>query len=59
MQLSLRVIFEQRLTMTEELIISIRSLIDLEQKEEDCIKTLFQEKFIKKGDFFLAEGHVC
>jgi CRP-like cAMP-binding protein len=45
--------------MTEELIISIKSLIDLDPKEIDCIKQLFKEKTIKKGDFFLAEGQVC
>ena len=45
--------------MTEELIISIQSFIDLNPKEIDCIKQLFKEKQVKKGDFFLAEGQVC
>ena len=47
------------LIMTEELIISIQSLIDLDPKEKDCIKQLFKEKSIKKGDHFLADGQVC
>lgn len=45
--------------MTEELIISIQSFIDLNPKEIDCIKQLFKQKQVKKGDFFLAEGQVC
>jgi CRP-like cAMP-binding protein len=45
--------------MTEELISVIQSFIDLNPKEVDCIKQLFKEKKIKKGDFFLAEGQVC
>jgi len=45
--------------MTEKLIISIQSLISLNPKEADCIKLLFKEKSIKKGEFFLAEGQVC
>ncbi|HXL55673.1 MAG TPA: hypothetical protein VN958_05415 [Chitinophagaceae bacterium] len=45
--------------MTEKLIISIQSFIDLTQKEVDCINQLFRKKEIKKGDFFLAEGQVC
>lgn len=45
--------------MTEALIISMQSYIDLDAKETDCIKQLFKEKSIKKGDFFLAEGQVC
>lgn len=45
--------------MTEELIISIQSFIDLNPKEIDCIKQLFKEKQVKKGEFFLAEGQVC
>jgi len=45
--------------MTEELIISIQSLIDLHSKEKDCIRQLFKEKSIKKGGFFLADGQVC
>jgi len=45
--------------MTEKLIISIQSIIDLNPKEIDCIKLLFKEKSIKKGDFFLEEGQIC
>jgi CRP-like cAMP-binding protein len=45
--------------MTEELIVSMQSYIDLDAKEIDCIKLLFTERSIKKGDFFLAEGQVC
>jgi CRP-like cAMP-binding protein len=45
--------------MTEKLIISIQSIIDLTPKEVDCIKLLWKEKSIKKGDFFLAEEQVC
>jgi len=56
---SLASIFRNSLSMTEELIISIQSFIDLNPKEKDCIKLLFKEKSIKKGDFFLVEGQVC
>lgn len=45
--------------MIEKLISSIQSIIDLTQKEVECINELFKEKQIKKGDFFLAEGQVC
>ena len=45
--------------MTEKLISSIQSIIDLTQQEVECINELFEEKHIKKGDFFLAEGQVC
>lgn len=45
--------------MTETLVISIQSFIDLNPKEIDCIKLLFKEKSIKKGDFFLEDGQVC
>ncbi|SHH65077.1 cAMP-binding domain of CRP or a regulatory subunit of cAMP-dependent protein kinases [Chryseobacterium oranimense] len=45
--------------MTEKLIISIQSFIDLDSKEIDNIRLLFKEKSVKKGDFFLAEGQVC
>ena len=45
--------------MTEQLIASIKSIIDLTPQEVDCVKQLFQENFIKKGGFFLAEGEVC
>lgn len=47
------------LSMTEKLISSIQSLINLTPKEVDCINQLFKEKEIKKGDFFLADGQVC
>ncbi len=45
--------------MIKKLISSIQSIIDLTQKEVECINELFKEKQIKKGDFFLAEGQVC
>jgi len=45
--------------MTEKLIISIKSIIDLTPKEVDCINQLFRKKELKKGSFFLAEGQVC
>lgn len=44
--------------MKEQLIISIQSLINLSEKEIDVIKLLFKERSIKKGEFFLADGHV-
>ncbi len=45
--------------MTEKLIASIRSRIDLEPEEIECIRLLWKESVIKKGDFFLAEGQIC
>lgn len=45
--------------MAEELINSIRSYVDLNSKEVECIKLLWKKKSIKKGDFFLAEGQIC
>ena len=45
--------------MTEKLINTIQSIIDLDPKEIDCIKLLWKEKSIKKGDLFLAEGQIC
>ena len=45
--------------MTDKLIVSIKSIIDLNPKEVECIKLLWKEKFIKKGDFFLADGQIC
>jgi len=45
--------------MTEKLISSIKSLIDLTGEEEQHINRLFKLKKIKKGDFFLADGQVC
>jgi len=45
--------------MSERLINNIQTFIDLNPKEIDCIKQLFIEKTIKKGELFLAEGQVC
>jgi CRP-like cAMP-binding protein len=45
--------------MTEKLISSLQSIIDLTPKETEYINELFKEKQIKKGDFFLEEGQVC
>jgi CRP-like cAMP-binding protein len=45
--------------MTEQLITSIKYCINLNPEEVDRVKLLFKEKFIKKGDFFLAEGKIC
>jgi CRP-like cAMP-binding protein len=45
--------------MTEKLVSSLRSIIDVTPKEVECINELFKEKQIKKGDFFLEEGQVC
>ncbi len=45
--------------MTEKLISTIQSIINLDPKEIDCIKLLWKEKSIKKGDLFLAEGQIC
>jgi CRP-like cAMP-binding protein len=45
--------------MTEKLIITIQTLIDLTPTEMDCIRGLWKKKSIKKGDFFLEEGEVC
>lgn len=45
--------------MTEKLINSLQSIIDLTPKEVDCVNQLFKEKLIKKGDFFLTDGQVC
>jgi CRP-like cAMP-binding protein len=45
--------------MTDKLILTIKSIIDLNPKEVECIKLLWKERFIKKGDFFLAEGQIC
>lgn len=56
---TLAAIFTDTLGMTEKLIITIKSIIDLTQKEVGCIKLLWKEKSIKKGDFFLAEGQIC
>ena len=45
--------------MAEKLISKIRSLIDLNEEEIECINRLFKRKEIKKGDFFLVDGQVC
>lgn len=45
--------------MTEQLIRTIQSFIDLNPDEIHCINVLFKEKPVKKGEFFLAEGQVC
>ena len=45
--------------MTEKLIASIGSFVDLAPKDVDCINRLFRKSVLKKGDFFLAEGQVC
>ncbi|WP_121326571.1 MULTISPECIES: Crp/Fnr family transcriptional regulator [unclassified Flavobacterium] len=45
--------------MKEQLIVSVQSLINLSLKDIDCIKVLFKEKSVKKGEFFLADGQVC
>jgi CRP-like cAMP-binding protein len=55
----LSVIFRNSISMTEKLIMSIQSFINLTPKEVDCINQLFRKKEIKKGDFFLAEGQIC
>ncbi|SDQ64704.1 cAMP-binding domain of CRP or a regulatory subunit of cAMP-dependent protein kinases [Chryseobacterium soldanellicola] len=45
--------------MIEKLLIKIRSIIEIDSKEADCLQALFKPKFLKKGDFFLDEGQVC
>lgn len=45
--------------MTDKLISTLRSIIDLDAKEAAYVKLLFKEKSLKKGDYFLAEGQVC
>jgi CRP-like cAMP-binding protein len=45
--------------MTEKLISSIQSCINLTPKDINYINQLFKKKEIKKGDFFLADGQVC
>lgn len=45
--------------MTEKLISTIQSIINLDPKEIDCTKLLWKEKSFKKGDLFLAEGQIC
>ncbi len=51
--------FFRKSPMTEQLIGSIRSFIELDLEEIDRIKLLFKEKTLRKGAFFLAEGQVC
>lgn len=45
--------------MIEQLITGIKYFIRLNADETDCLKKLFKERYIKKGDFFLEEGQVC
>lgn len=47
------------LDMIEQLITGIKYFIRLNADETDCLKKLFKERYIKKGDFFLEEGQVC
>ena len=46
-------------SMTEQLILAIKSIINLTPQEVDTINKLFKKKEYKKGDYFLAEGQVC
>jgi CRP-like cAMP-binding protein len=57
--MSQRQFLSNNLSMTEQLIISIQSFIDVNPKEVECIKLLFKEKSIKRGNYFLAEGQIC
>ncbi|WP_121809272.1 Crp/Fnr family transcriptional regulator [Mucilaginibacter kameinonensis] len=43
----------------EKLIDRLRQIIHLSDDEAYLIKQIFSERSIKKGDFFLREGHVC
>jgi CRP-like cAMP-binding protein len=45
--------------MSEKLITSIKSYVNLTSKEVDYVNELFRKKELKKGDFFLAEGQIC
>lgn len=45
--------------MSEQLIATIKSIINLTPQEVDCVNQLFKKKELKKGDFFLAEGQIC
>lgn len=45
--------------MTDKLISTVQSFINLNQQEVECINELFKEKQLKKGDLFLADGQVC
>ena len=46
-------------TMINTLLENIQQLIKLSQSEKEIITSLFKEKIYKKGDFFLADGHIC
>ena len=59
MRITLSYYFVNDLTMTEELIKNIQSLIHITPKEIACIQSLFKEKSIQKGGFFLKEGQIC
>lgn len=43
----------------ETLIQTIRSFITLSQAEEEQVRSLFREKQLLKGDYFVQEGGVC
>jgi CRP-like cAMP-binding protein len=45
--------------MINSLLNSIQHLITLSPEEADIVTTLFKEKSLKKGDFFLEEGRIC
>jgi CRP-like cAMP-binding protein len=45
--------------ITEKLIKSIQSVVTISPTEIDLINTLFKERLIKKGEFFLAEHQIC
>ncbi|MHA4810442.1 Crp/Fnr family transcriptional regulator [Flavitalea flava] len=45
--------------MYTQLIHTFERIIRLDDAEKIFIQTLFQEKMVKKGDFFLKEGKVC
>jgi len=45
--------------MISSLLKSIQNVIRLNQAEIDIVKSLFKEKFYKKGDYFLEEGRIC
>jgi CRP-like cAMP-binding protein len=45
--------------MMESLLENIQSLIKLSPEEKEIISSLFKEKTYRKGEFFLADGHIC
>ncbi|GHE35497.1 Crp/Fnr family transcriptional regulator [Sphingobacterium griseoflavum] len=45
--------------MAEKLIAQIRSVVELTPKEVNEISCLWKKKYLKKGDFFLADGQIC